>query len=86
MVINLHVVSLERCPAWPGVKSGDLMPFELARFTSLHNNPRFLAERTLEVKGNHYHIRYPFVDEFQVIMSCWVSNTSACACKQVTKH
>ncbi|CAB4069602.1 PDPR [Lepeophtheirus salmonis] len=42
----------------------DILPFELARFTSLHNNPRFLAERAVEVVGKHYQLEYPLVNEF----------------------
>ena len=56
--MTLSTLQQSRMPA------GNLMSFELARFTSLHNNPRFLAERTLEVKGRHYDIRFPFINEF----------------------
>ena len=35
------------------------LEFEVARFTSLHNNPRFLLKRTEEVVGKHYQQKYP---------------------------
>ena len=41
--------------ACPGVQE-----FEVARFTSLHNNLRFLLQRTEEVVGRHYQLKYPF--------------------------
>lgn len=47
------------------ISSSSLLDFELARFTSLHNNPKFLKERTAEVVARHYEIRYPFMNEFK---------------------
>ena len=43
-----------------GRSPGNYLQFELARFTSLHNNPRFLQKRTEEVVGRHYKLKYPF--------------------------
>ena len=44
--------------------SGDMLPFDIQRFTSLHNNSRFLSERAKEVVGKHYKLEYPLVSEF----------------------
>jgi pyruvate dehydrogenase phosphatase regulatory subunit len=43
-----------------GRSAGNYLEFEVARFTSLHNNPRFLLKRTEEVVGRHYQLKYPF--------------------------
>ncbi len=48
-----------------GRAAGNYLEFEVSRFTSLHNNPRFLLKRTEEVVGRHYQLKYPFVDEFE---------------------
>jgi pyruvate dehydrogenase phosphatase regulatory subunit len=47
-----------------GRPPGNMLKFEVQRFTNLHNNPRFLHERTFEVVGRHYQLQYPLVDEF----------------------
>jgi pyruvate dehydrogenase phosphatase regulatory subunit len=48
-----------------GRSPGNMLNFELQRFTNLHNNPRFLYERTFEVVGRHYQLMYPLVNEFK---------------------
>lgn len=48
-----------------GHPPGNMLQFEVQRFTSLHNNPRFLLERTYEVVGRHYQLQYPLVNEFE---------------------
>jgi len=48
-----------------GYPPGDMLPFEVQRFTSLHNNSRFLKERAKEVVGRHYQLEYPLVSEFK---------------------
>lgn len=48
-----------------GRPSVNCLEFEVTRFTSLHNNPRFLLKRTEEVVGKHYQLKYPFIDEFK---------------------
>ena len=42
-----------------GHAQGNFLEFEVTRFTSLHNNPRFLLQRTEEVVGRHYQLKYP---------------------------
>ena len=44
---------------------GNLLDFEATRFTNLHNNLRFLTERSREVVGRHYQLQYPYVHEFK---------------------
>ena len=48
-----------------GSPPGDMLQFEVQRFTSLHNNNRFLLERSQEVVGRHYQLHYPLVSEFK---------------------
>ena len=48
-----------------GYPSGDMLQFEVQRFTSLHNNGRFLLERSREVVGRHYQLHYPLLSEFK---------------------
>jgi len=48
-----------------GYPPGDMLQFEVQRFTSLHNNSRFLSERAKEVVGKHYQLEYPLVSEFK---------------------
>ena len=40
-----------------GHAPGNVLKFELQRFTSMHNTPRFLYERTFEVVGRHYQLQ-----------------------------
>ena len=40
-----------------GCAPGNVLKFELQRFTSMHNTPRFLYERTFEVVGRHYQLQ-----------------------------
>merc|ERR1719154_241974 len=47
-----------------GYPPGNMLEFEVQRFTSLHNNSRFLSERAKEVVGKHYKLEYPLVSEF----------------------
>lgn len=42
-----------------GRPPANCLEFEVARFTSMHNNPRFLLKRTEEVVGKHYQQKYP---------------------------
>ena len=35
-------------------RPGDMLHFDVQRFTALHNNNRFLSERAKEVVGKHY--------------------------------
>ncbi|XP_071445537.1 pyruvate dehydrogenase phosphatase regulatory subunit, mitochondrial-like isoform X1 [Hetaerina americana] len=44
---------------------GDLLPFDVRRFTDLHNNAHYLRQRTKEVVGRHYSILYPLQTEFK---------------------
>lgn len=48
-----------------GYPPGDMLNFEVQRFTALHNNSRFLLERSKEVVGRHYKLDYPLVSEFK---------------------
>merc|ERR1719309_1324338 len=48
-----------------GYPPGDMLQFEVQRFTSLHSNNRFLSERAKEVVGKHYQLEYPLVSEFK---------------------
>ena len=48
-----------------GVAPKQMLRFEVQRFTSLHNNSRFLNERSREVVGRHYQLHYPIVNEFK---------------------
>lgn len=48
-----------------GLAPKHMLRFEVQRFTSLHNNSRFLYERSREVVGRHYQLHYPIVNEFQ---------------------
>ena len=48
-----------------GSPSGDMLQFEVQRFTALHNNKRFLSERAREVVGRHYELQYPLISEFK---------------------
>ena len=48
-----------------GHPPGNMLNFEVQRFTKLHNNARYLRERTYEVVGKHYALAYPIVDEFK---------------------
>merc|ERR1719427_146203 len=48
-----------------GYPPGDMLQFEVQRFTSLHNNQRFLSQRAKEVVGKHYQLEYPLVSEFK---------------------
>jgi len=41
-----------------------MLKFEVQRFTSLHNNSKFLYERSKEVSGRHYQLHYPMINEF----------------------
>jgi len=47
-----------------GYPPGDMLNFEVQRFTAQHNNTRFLSERSKEVVGKHYKLQYPLVSEF----------------------
>ena len=48
-----------------GHPPGDMLQFEVQRFTALHNNSRFLLERSKEVVGRHYKLDYPLISEFK---------------------
>jgi pyruvate dehydrogenase phosphatase regulatory subunit len=48
-----------------GYPPGEMLQFEVQRFTALHNNSRFLRERSKEVVGRHYKLDYPLVSEFK---------------------
>jgi len=48
-----------------GYPPGEMLQFEVQRFTSLHSNNRFLSERAKEVVGKHYQLEYPLVSEFK---------------------
>ncbi|XP_076057029.1 pyruvate dehydrogenase phosphatase regulatory subunit, mitochondrial-like isoform X2 [Oratosquilla oratoria] len=42
-----------------------MLPFDVRRFIDLHNNRRYLKERTKEVVGRHYDILYPHQCEYR---------------------
>lgn len=44
---------------------GNMLAFEVQRFTNLHNNKKFLYERAFEVVGKHYQLQYPIINEFK---------------------
>ena len=46
-------------------RPGDMLHFDVQRFTALHNNGRFLSERAKEVVGKHYKLEYPLQTEFK---------------------
>jgi len=48
-----------------GYSPAGMLQFEVQRFTALHNNSRFLLERSKEVVGRHYKLDYPLVSEFK---------------------
>jgi len=48
-----------------GYPPQEMLQFEVQRFTSLHNNSRFLHERSREVVGRHYQLHYPLISEFK---------------------
>ena len=48
-----------------GYPPGNMLQFEVQRFTKQHNNSRFLSERAKEVVGKHYKLEYPLVSEFK---------------------
>jgi len=48
-----------------GYPPADMLQFEVQRFTSLHNNQRFLRERAKEIVGRHYQLEFPLVSEFK---------------------
>ncbi|XP_045601946.2 pyruvate dehydrogenase phosphatase regulatory subunit, mitochondrial isoform X1 [Procambarus clarkii] len=44
----------------------EMLPFDVRRFIDLHNNRRYLKERTKEVVGRHYEILYPGQCEYRL--------------------
>ena len=51
------------------------LEFEVARFTALHNNPKFLRLRTAEVVGRHYQQKYPlgtYLFKFCFVLRLWI--------------
>jgi len=48
-----------------GYPPADMLQFEVQRFTSLHNNTRFLRERAKEIVGKNYQLEFPLVTEFK---------------------
>ncbi len=44
---------------------GNMLDFEIQRFTDVHNTELFLKDRTTEVVGQHYKLYYPYVSEFK---------------------
>ncbi|XP_047474686.1 pyruvate dehydrogenase phosphatase regulatory subunit, mitochondrial-like isoform X1 [Penaeus chinensis] len=48
-----------------GSLSKEMLPFDVRRFVDLHNNRRYLKERTREVVGRHYDILYPGQCEYK---------------------
>jgi len=49
-----------------GYPPGNMLQFEVQRFTSMHNNSQYLVERAKEVVGKHYALEYPLVNEFKL--------------------
>ncbi|KAB7503657.1 Pyruvate dehydrogenase phosphatase regulatory subunit, mitochondrial [Armadillidium nasatum] len=47
-----------------GSPSSEMLPFDVRRFLDLHNNRKYLKERTQEVVGRHYAIEYPYQSEY----------------------
>ncbi|CAL4112981.1 unnamed protein product, partial [Meganyctiphanes norvegica] len=48
-----------------GTPATQMLPFDVRRFIDLHNNRRYLKERTTEVVGRHYQILYPEQCEYR---------------------
>ncbi|XP_071535979.1 pyruvate dehydrogenase phosphatase regulatory subunit, mitochondrial-like isoform X2 [Panulirus ornatus] len=49
-----------------GSLAKEMLPFDVRRFTDLHNNRRYLKERVREVVGRHYEILYPGQCEYRL--------------------
>ncbi|XP_042240778.1 pyruvate dehydrogenase phosphatase regulatory subunit, mitochondrial-like isoform X2 [Homarus americanus] len=49
-----------------GSLATEMLPFDVRRFIDLHNNRRYLKERTREVVGRHYEILYPMQCEYRL--------------------
>lgn len=49
-----------------GSLATEMLPFDVRRFIDLHNNRRYLKERTREVVGRHYEILYPGQCEYRL--------------------
>uniref|UniRef100_A0A336MPW6 CSON004836 protein n=1 Tax=Culicoides sonorensis TaxID=179676 RepID=A0A336MPW6_CULSO len=47
-----------------GFAQQDFHNLDINRFLGLHNNRRFLRNRSMEVPGRHYSISYPYFGEF----------------------
>lgn len=49
-----------------GSLAKEMLAFDIRRFIDLHNNRRYLKERTREVVGRHYEILYPSQCEYRL--------------------
>ncbi|XP_071959451.1 pyruvate dehydrogenase phosphatase regulatory subunit, mitochondrial-like [Antedon mediterranea] len=45
-----------------GKRPNNILPVDIRRFTSCHNNPSFLRDRVQEIVGRHYALNYPGED------------------------